>query len=566
MADGLHVVSACSSCPSTTGARPAFRERAVVASILNDILGPIMVGQSSSHCAAAHRIVEIAKDTVGGDVKSFLVEYQVGTPLAGSLEHGTHMGVTGALQGFSMTDERMENAEHTMGESNIDYRIRIHDYGATHESNYKITISNGEDTHVIQAISIGGGIIEVQEIDGAKVSLAGDYHELLIYCNSHNEMHTLADSLESDPRLQVLRHSSDTHYFIEIKSSQQFDAEFIRQIEDSNTSSVNLVRVIKPVLPILSSKDMKVPFTTAEGLMKFARENSITDLSEIAILWECARGNIDPRTLFDKTDEVLKVMEGSIATGRQCRPYRKRVLKEAQAGKIPESIRAGNNQDTELTRIIECVTAVMEAKSSNTPVVAAATAGSCGTMPGAVLGYAEFNDLHKNRDLMHRALLVGGMIGAFIAENATLSAEEAGCMVETIASAAMASAAITWLRDGTIEQCLHAAQMVIEANLGRSCDALKSGTEIPCLNKNISAACEALIFSCLAKASFQQVFNLDETISAILVTASKMHEDLRCNGAGPLATTPTGIRIVEAFSHTSGLPDDFRFSSAKGTE
>ncbi len=47
-----------------------------------------------------------------------------------------------------------------------------------------MTIANSRETHTITAISTGGGIIEVIEIDGVKVSMAGDYYETLIYFDS----------------------------------------------------------------------------------------------------------------------------------------------------------------------------------------------------------------------------------------------------------------------------------------------------------------------------------------------------------------------------------------------
>jgi L-serine dehydratase len=70
----------------------------------------------------------------------------------------------------------------------------------------------------------------------------------------------------------------------------------------------------------------------------------------------------------------------------------------------------------------------MEMKSSMGIIVAAPTAGSCGAMPGAVLAIADA--LGADEDERARALLVAGLIGVFIARDASFAAEEGGCMAE----------------------------------------------------------------------------------------------------------------------------------------
>ena len=81
----------------------------------------------------------------------------------------------------------------------------------------------------------------------------------------------------------------------------------------------------------------------------------------------------------------------------------------------------------------------MEVKSSMGVIVAAPTAGSCGAMPGAVLAVADA--LGRDEDNDARALLIAGLIGVFIARDATFAAEEGGCMAECGSGSAMAAAA-----------------------------------------------------------------------------------------------------------------------------
>jgi L-serine dehydratase len=100
--------------------------------------------------------------------------------------------------------------------------VKYLNYGATHPNNYRLSIANATQSHLIEAISIGGGMIEIQKIDGASVSMAGDYFELLVFCNDDSV--AIADYLSESLNYEFLEtHSSDTATFIEIKSTVDFD-------------------------------------------------------------------------------------------------------------------------------------------------------------------------------------------------------------------------------------------------------------------------------------------------------------------------------------------------------
>ena len=77
-------------------------------SILNDVIGPVMRGPSSSHCAAALRIGRMARDLMGGDVRRVLVEFDPRGALATTHDsQGSDMGLFGGLLGWEAWDERL---------------------------------------------------------------------------------------------------------------------------------------------------------------------------------------------------------------------------------------------------------------------------------------------------------------------------------------------------------------------------------------------------------------------------------------------------------------------------
>ncbi len=154
-------------------------------SIFNDVLGPVMRGPSSSHCAASLRIGRICRDLMDGVITEVLIEFDPNGSLATTHQsQGSDMGLFGGFLGWEADDERLPEYQKAMRAEGIDTKIAIHDIGAEHPNTYKITLKNQHKSHKLTALSVGGGMIEVIEIDGAPISIVGDYFETLIYVSS----------------------------------------------------------------------------------------------------------------------------------------------------------------------------------------------------------------------------------------------------------------------------------------------------------------------------------------------------------------------------------------------
>ncbi|MHA2110969.1 MAG: hypothetical protein ACW98W_05785 [Candidatus Hodarchaeales archaeon] len=81
-------------------------------SIFNDVIGPIMRGPSSSHCAASVRIGRIARDLMEGDIEEVLIEFDPKGSLATTHDsQGSDMGLCGGFLGWEAYDERLMNYE-----------------------------------------------------------------------------------------------------------------------------------------------------------------------------------------------------------------------------------------------------------------------------------------------------------------------------------------------------------------------------------------------------------------------------------------------------------------------
>jgi len=185
-------------------------------SIFNDVIGPIMRGPSSSHCAAAVRIGKMVRDLMDGEIKNVLIEFDPDSSLATTHEsQGSEMGLFGGLLGWDAADGRLADSTKAIQEAGINIKTVITPIDTDHPNTYKMTVTNSRETHTITAKSTGGGIIEVTEIDGAKVSMAGDYYETLIYFESDKDRllvylneNISADEIHIFPRDLLIRKRS----------------------------------------------------------------------------------------------------------------------------------------------------------------------------------------------------------------------------------------------------------------------------------------------------------------------------------------------------------------------
>lgn len=505
-----------------------------ISSIFNDVIGPVMRGPSSSHSAAACRIGLLLYDLMEGDISSLVVDYDPNGSLVTTHEsQGTDMGLYGGILGWQADDVRMMDYQKHIQEAGINIQVNYLSYGAEHPNNYRISVSNSSITHTLSAISTGGGMMEVQEIDGSEVSINGDYHELLIYGSDLSLIGELLPDISTDYRKV---HQS----FIEIKSATSFSQELIDAVKV--IPGVSDVYYLQPVLPILSRKDLEVPFLTCKEMLEVGAEEDL-NLWELALKFESARGGISEAEVFGKMRDIVSTMKTGISVGLQGTHYEDRILPVQSLG-FKEKMDDKQLLDGGLLNtIVLYTTAMMEVKSSMGVFVAAPTAGSCGVLPGAILGAAE--QMNSSEDEIVKAILSAGMMGVFISEHATFAAEVAGCQAETGAGGSMAAAGLVTLMNGTLEQCVAASSLALQNALGIVCDPIGNRVEAPCLGKNIMAASNALSTANMALANYEHLIPFDEVVQSMNEVGDMMAHELTCTGLGGLAATPTG-KAIEA--------------------
>ena len=145
-----------------------------------DILGPVMVGPSSSHTAGAARIGLIARQLFGRQPKKATV-YLHGSFASTGKGHGTDRALIAGLLGMKPDDMRIPNSFEIAREEGMEFTIENKDIKEAHPNTAQIIMeAEGVNTMKIQAYSIGGGRIRVCKLDGIDVNFSGESNTLII--------------------------------------------------------------------------------------------------------------------------------------------------------------------------------------------------------------------------------------------------------------------------------------------------------------------------------------------------------------------------------------------------
>jgi L-serine dehydratase len=512
-------------------------------SIFNDVIGPVMRGPSSSHCAAALRIGRLARDLMAGEITDVLVEFdREGSLPTTHASQGSDMGLFGGLLGWEADDERLPDSARALADAGIRLRIETVDVGDPHPNTYRLTLRNAREEHTLIAISTGGGMMEVVRLDDVALHMDGGYAETLIWLDGAppGAAERLAARIDAD---EVHGHDAAGGLLLQVKA-----AEFVA--DDALTAlRPRRVRRLGRVLPVPSRQGIRLPFTGSAELLAHDGDRH-TPLWRLAVDYETARSAFGEDDVVAKMVDIVRVLRRSIERGVAGTQYDDRVLGH-QSGRFLEAMEAGRLLDGgSLNRIVLYVTALMEVKSSMGVIVAAPTAGACAALPGAIIAMAESMD--KSEEDMARAMLAAGLIGAIFTTRWTFAAEVGGCQAEGGAAACMAAAALVTLAGGSRDQALAAASMALQSMLGLICDPIANRVEAPCLGKNVMAAANALSCANMALAGFDPLIPLDEVIDAAKDVATRMPREHRCTSLGGLAATPTSLRIERRLAGATG--------------
>jgi L-serine dehydratase len=267
-----------------------------------------------------------------------------------------------------------------------------------------------------------------------------------------------------------------------------------------------------------------------------------TTLAAVALAAESADGGRPVDDIRASLARALVVMRGAVAQGLTGDLRSPSGLVGGDAAKLVTGP-AGPFSGTPFRDVLARALAVQEVNAAMGVIVAAPTAGGAGVLPAVLTGLADARGIGEAAVV--DALATAGLIGAVIADRASLSGAEGGCQAETGAAAAMAAGAATEMLGGSPRQAFHAVALAQQGTLGLVCDPLGGLVELPCVFRNATGAAIALAGIEMAMAGVEFAIPVDEVIDTMGEIGRSMDVRYRETAGGGLAATPTGRRLAK---------------------
>ena len=396
-----------------------------LASIFNDVIGPVMRGPSSSHTAAGWRVANMAVQILSDELKSAFIEFDKDGQWATNYEEqGTVLGMNGGFLNIDMADDRMKNTDEIARDRDIKIDYAVSSYDNNHANSMQVTLHgrSGKAVRVLAA-SLGGGSFELQKVDGFAVSMRGDYHEVFVWSKTDisSELKSLCKQ-----NCSINTSSLNEQFLTVIESRDAIGDNMLDRIK--SIEEVAKASSVSPIMPIISGFESELPFTDIASLVAYSEQENMS-LGELGLMYEQYRSGLSKEVLLDKMTTIIDIIEGSIKIGLAGTTHEDRILHQ-QSNMVSKAEKAGKIlQGSIVNTIVENVAAIMESKSALEVVVANPTAGSCGTVGAAMAAVADEVKATKEDKIM--AYYAAGLVGAYFAMGPGFSAEEHGCQVET---------------------------------------------------------------------------------------------------------------------------------------
>jgi L-serine dehydratase len=216
-----------------------------------DILGPIMIGPSSSHTAGAARLGKIARSIAGEDIieVTFLLHGSFAKTYKG---HGTDRALIAGILGMEPSDERLRNSIDIARESGIKFLFKEADLGDVHPNTVKFVMRTIKGNHCeVTGSSIGGGNIKIIEVNENEVDFTGMYETIIVaHKDAPGCINSVTSLLYSEninvAFMRVFRHQKGEEAMMICEMDNKLSDELIEEIRKIDL--VNNVISISPAV------------------------------------------------------------------------------------------------------------------------------------------------------------------------------------------------------------------------------------------------------------------------------------------------------------------------------
>lgn len=199
-----------------------------------DIIGPIMVGPSSSHTAGAVRIGRMARQLFGRCPDRLRVEF-FGSFAETYKGHGTDVAVVAGVLGFETFDARIPDSMALAERAGMSVTIDLQEAIPAHPNTVRLVLSDDMEEMAVTGISIGGGNIQIIDLNGFELKLSGDNPAILImHQDVYGRISAVAEILTTHriniSHMEVSRKEKGKQALMVIETDQLIEADVLNQI------------------------------------------------------------------------------------------------------------------------------------------------------------------------------------------------------------------------------------------------------------------------------------------------------------------------------------------------
>lgn len=200
-----------------------------------EIIGPVMIGPSSSHTAGAARIGRVAR-TLFGRQPEWARIHLYGSFAQTYKGHGTDVAIIGGLLDYDTFDERIKTAFTEASQLGMTFEFIAEEEEAAHPNTARLVIGDSEGTMELTGISIGGGTMEVIDLNGFPLRLSGHYPALLVVHDDRSGViasvsNVIAAQGMNIAHMEVGRKEKGEMALMVIEVDQMIDAALLNELQ-----------------------------------------------------------------------------------------------------------------------------------------------------------------------------------------------------------------------------------------------------------------------------------------------------------------------------------------------
>ncbi len=302
-------------------------------SIFNDVLGPVMRGQSSSHTAGSYYIGRLMRELFGATPTEALITFAPDGSYARVFQaQGSDLGFAAGLMGWSITDENFHKSLEIAEDQNLHIRFFISSFPeADHPNSVKITLQSKEGKKLTAvAKSTGGGSVRIVQLNEWDIDLNGKNYVIFVPCAESNA-----------PNLRAILETVSSKIDSQKKNHQMLlNATLKSRLDPAIRSKIETLSSIKEVWlasPFVFPKNGEPIFSSAEDICSITKEKDLS-LGEIALQYEASLLGFSKKDCLEEMKKRLKVMQDSITAGFQDQNVNMQLL-EPSAFRIDQAIK-----------------------------------------------------------------------------------------------------------------------------------------------------------------------------------------------------------------------------------